>query len=229
MDSKWIPWVVVLGLAGYSGVVTTLYSHESISRRLAESNEKAALDTTRISLVGQLLAVSRLAVQKDIKLREVNGALEKALKSRGSDVRLVQNLQITIDSLQKRNQIPVRDSTIIGPTGDTTRVAEFKFDGPPIQGEQTVTVPPLPKPITLDSKFRVTPFRVRYALGCDRDHTPVTTFESPNWIKVSFDPGTVSPDVCNPHENPFSFSLVPSVSKVTYFGIGLGLGYLIFK
>lgn len=219
MDRKLVPWVVVLVLLLGLGFLGSLYSGALRDKRIARSNEKVALDTTRISLVGELQAASHLVEQKEIKVDQLQGALAASLKDRQADARVIQGYLVTINKLHRLLQTPSSETT----DSSGTRTATFKQEGPPIVGEQIVTAPPAPKPILLESHLGVTPFNVRYGLGCAKDHTPAATFETPTWVQTTFEKGQVDPAICNPKVPFWSLNFGPDLKSILY-GVG---GYLL--
>lgn len=224
MNGKWwIPWVLLAVFAGTTLLLGSLYIDANRGKRIAESNEKAALDTTRISIRGEWQAASRLLVQKDIKIRELGNALEVALRGRRSDARALVALRVQMDSVIRIGQLPDSERQ------DTAGVwyASFSMTGPPIEGEQVVTWPANHvNPAQLTSRLHILPFDMRIGMGCDPDHTPVTAVESPQWVPVTFQRGTVDPRMCNPGHTFFSLSLAPDVGKVAYGLAGLLIGLL---
>lgn len=217
MNKKFIPWIAIVVLLIVSGGLYTLYNNAKREQRIAKSNEKVALDTTRISLVGQLQAASRLIEQKDIKVNDLQGALARALRDRKSDARVVTGYLVTINKLHRLLQTSSSEST----DAAGVRTATFTQQGPPIEGTQIVTAPPPPKSILLESHLGVTPFQIRYGLGCDNEHTPVATFETPTWVQTTFQKGQVDPTICNP-KSPgfFSFNFSPNLSNLLYAAAG---------
>lgn len=210
----------VAGLVGAVLVIllATFYFKAIREKRIAEANERAALDTTRIHLVGELRAASLLVQQEDIKLQELQGALEAGLRDRRAVAKVVQGMRVIIDSLSREHQRPDSETRV-----DGTRIAMFNQQGPPIEGRQVVTV--TPNTIDLSSQLRVTPFSIRYGLGCDNHHTAVAVFETPNWVRTEFQRGRVDPGVCNPKNWTLGVSvLTPSLGKVLYLLFGLGIG-----
>lgn len=219
MDKRSVlPWALVLIAVIATGVLSYLLNNALRGKRIAESNEKAALDTTRISLVGDLSAASRLLEQKDIRIRTLGGALEASLRERRADARLVQGLLLQIDSLNNTLAAGSDSTDSMG-----VRVATFQHTGPPIEGTQIVHIPPLPHDVLLESHLQVTPFSVRYGLGCDKSRTPVASFETPTWVRTTFEKGTVDSRICNPRVPFFSLNLRPTLGNLIY-GVGSLIG-----
>jgi len=212
--SKGAAVVVALALliAGVSIVRAEGYKRGA---RIAEANERAALDTTRITLIDSVAAATRLAVQARIIPDSVSDALAEALSDRDAALVAIQRSTIAFDSLVKVGQRPTVEVIEIEPeTGDSIRVATFEHEGPPIEGEQTVRVGP---EITLDSRLRVSPFTVGFGLAC-ADRAPVFTWDTPEWVHATFQSGTVDPVVCDP-PSPGLFSI--DVGSGLWFGAGV--------
>lgn len=220
-----LPWILVVLIATISTVVLSYLLGSALrEKRIAESNEKAALDTTRVSLVGDLRAASRLQEQTEIKVRNLQGALAASLRDRKADARVITGLLIRVDSL---NNKLAAGTDFTDSTG--VRVATFEHTGPPIEGRQIVFAPPPPHVILLESHLAVTPFSVRYGLGCDKNRTPVAVFETPPWVQTSFERGQVDPGICNPRVSFFSLNLRPTLGNLIYGGVGLLSGILLAK
>jgi hypothetical protein len=206
-----------LGLLLVFFVATTsgfayLWRGETRARRVAEANERAALDTTRVHLVDSVASYSRLVQQRQIDIEILDDALQVALNDRNAEARAAATLQISLDSVTLVAQTPVTDTVeIVG--SDTTRVATFELQGPPIQGQQVVRVTDA---ITLDSRLLVTPFTFAYAVGC-ADSEAVVSWSVPEWVNASFGTGQVDPVVCNP--------LQPGLFRIDAgTGLAFGLG-----
>lgn len=213
MNQKLIPWALALVLLATAGVFYYLYNEAVRAERIATSNERAALDTTRISLVGDLAAATHLVEQKEIKVKDLQGALSTALKDREANAIALQALAVAFDSLNRVDQKPSA-SVVDSLTGEQTLT--FVQPGPPIQGRQLVRMDTTGR-VTLETHLIVTPFSIRYALGCDKKHTPVAAFETPEWVTVGFEKGQIDPDVCNPPAKPFVLKLFsPDLGKLLY-------------
>ena len=214
--SKYLPWIVVVVALLFGGFSFAQARNAERARVIAENNERAARDITRKVVVDQSQAISRLQEQATINAKSLDAALQRMIHDRDATTKAVTGIQVAIDSIETNNQRPTTVATVNG-----TNKATFTHTGPPIEGHQEVTVDSTGKNISLDSHLRVTPFTVTYALGCDKRHAPVASFQSPSWVQTSFTQGTVDPGVCNPPKTPlWSFNLRPTVGNFIYAAAG---------
>lgn len=205
--------VVILGI-GLAATVA-LANGWRRERDIAEANERAALDTTRIHLVDSLRASSRLVEQREIDIENLDAALQVALRDRDADAVTLTRLQFSFDSVVVVAQTPDTDTVFVDLQGDTIREASFAHAGPPIEGTSTVRVGPR-RAITLDSRLTVSPFAATYSLGCARSDA-VVSWSVPDWVNASFEAGLVDPAVCNPLQ-PGLFHI--DVGDGLAFGLG---------
>lgn len=196
---KWALGLLIVFLIGTTSGFAYAWRGESRARRVAEANERAALDTTRMHLVDSLAAYSRLVEQRSIDIENLDAALQVAIRERDAEAVAFNRLQFRFDSLVTVGQTPVTDTVFVDPQGDSIRQAEFTQIGPPIEGSQTVQVGPrrLGNPITLDSRLRVSPFAASYSLGC-AESDAVVSWSVPDWVNASFEAGLVDPAICTP-------------------------------
>ena len=217
---KSAPWVLLLLALG--GWTYQNYRSGELRRDLtiAEANTRAALDTTRTTLTDSLAAATRLAEQSSVQADSLSGALADALQDRSAALRSLQRTRIRFDSVVALAQTPTVD-TIVVTENDTIRVASFPLGGPPIEGVQTVRVGAM---ILLDSRLNVSPFSITYGVACSGSDA-VFAWETPPWVRTSFESGTIDPLVCNPA--PRASLLTVNAGKTIWLVAGGLLGYVL--
>ena len=194
-------------------------------RDIAAANTRAALDTTRTVLLDSVAAKTRLATQREVERDSVSRALDRALDDRGAVLRSLQRVSVAFDSLVNIDRTPDIDTVLVTPAGDSLRTAVYTYEGPPIEGEQVLTVAPRGGAIELETHLNVSPFTMTYGVAC-ADKDAVVTFDSPEWVKATLDEGVVDPRVCNPPAPALALTLFkPDIGKALWGVVSFGLGY----
>lgn len=222
---RFVPYLVI-GLMGVA-VVLLVNCNGELKRAndIADANTRAALDTTRTSLRDSILARTRLASQREIERDSLGEALQLALGDRRATLRTLSRTRISFDSLQEVGRVPDIDTVLVTPAGDSLRTAVFAHEGPPIEGEQVVTVASQGGPIELESHLAVTPFTLTYGIAC-ADHDAVVSWDTPQWVNADFVEGVVDPQICNPKRDGFVVSLAkPTLGKAIWMGAGAVICY----
>jgi len=208
--------LLILLLVGALKFVGAAHARETA---IQEANLAAALDTTRLTLHDSVAAKTRLATQAGIVVDSLDRALALALEDRDATALSLTRVEIKFDELQLLAQSPTRD-TVFVEGKDSTRVATFKLEGPPIEGSQTVSVT---DKVRLDSFLRVTPFTTTYAVACAGTDA-VVSWSVPEWVQATHKAGKVDPIVCNPLQpGLFQFDAGDGVA----FGAGVVLTLLL--
>ena len=211
--------VVILVLVASLGLQARRAGHWRTQAQVAEANERAALDTTRTYLADTVAAYSRLALQREADMDSLGAAHREALDDLGATLRALQNAEVRIDSLVVVAATPVTD-TIVVEGGEEVRVATFTMEGPPISGQQDVRVS---SQITLDSRLSVSPFSIGYSMAC-ADNAPLMTWQTPAWVQVSLDEGSVDPLICNPPQRSL---LTWGTDRMLWGGAGILTGLVL--
>lgn len=236
------PWVVLAAVTGFAGATCSRLDRVARDYVLADANRRAALDTTRRSLVGENQGLTRLAAQQSIDIGELDAvlgrsgdsiaALERALEDRDVDhLAAVQVLEVAFDSVSMENAELNADLTTRSRSGDVFRIVAIDIKGPPISGDVDISVPAdTTRPVEIEFvRLVVDPFDLIYALGC-ADHDAVVAVGAPAHVKIRMVPGAVDPNVCNPppRRRPLIDIFRFSPSNVTWGVAGVVLAWLAF-
>ena len=235
-----LPWLVVAAVTLFAGL--TCHRLETVARNyvVADANRRAALDTTRVHLVGENQGLSRLVEQASIDVDELgvalgrsedaNAALARAIEDREVEhVAAVQALELAFDSVSRENAVLNADILTRSRSGDAFRVVAIDIEGPPISGDVDVSIPAdTTRPAEVEFvRLVVEPFELTYALGCAGPDA-VVAVGAPAWISLLLRPGRVDPDVCNPppRRRPFVDIFRLSPSNVVWGVAGAVLGWV---
>lgn len=179
------------------GTLSAMWQHEKRNRKVAQDNITALQDTMRLVKTDHAAAVSLLLFQGEIdqdSMAQLNEALALALDDRNAKAVALQHAEFRFDSL-----LATTTAEIDSITEEGVRLATTFVEGPPIDGEINVAVPPEPtEPVVFRTLLTVTPFQASYTLGCTETNIPVVALETPPWVRVSLQRGVVSPNMCNP-------------------------------
>jgi len=214
-------WVIVglLGLALAQGVGNWLRSPALRKEQLAAANARAAADTSRHRVEGQLAIATRLAFQRSVELAA-------AVREKGKVGQSAVRLRLEGDSL--RRELAGR----VLPTTDTAAhqvVAVGELDARDTLGIRAAArvtvsdVTPGPRPLALFAwTLERAPAPLEVSLSC-QGRDAVADVTGPRWLPITIDQAVQSPEVCNPPPRwePFSVRL-PSV-PVALVLIGAGM------
>ncbi len=238
-----IPWIVVAAVTLFAGATCSRLAGAGRELNVADANRRAALDTTRRSLVGAFQGVTRLLEQRTIERdglgdaldlsEDANAALARAIADRAVDyVAVIQAMHVGFDSVRTENARLNADLLTRSRSGDAFRIVAIDIEGPPISGDVDVSIPAdTTQPAEVEFvSLVVEPFELTYALGC-ADHDAVVALGAPAWISLQVRAGRVDPDVCNPPPpaRPFIDIFKLSPSNVVWGITGAVLGWVAFS
>lgn len=224
-----VTFLVMVAITGYSLRAKAAAERD---RAVAIANTEAALaEQVRIERDGRA-AVLRLQLQLEadslaqLVLSRESAALRAMNDSLGVVVKALTEVQVQFAAKMVEFDQALVEMTAPNPQGDSMRIAAFREDGPPVEGEIVVEVPvDQSQPIMLTTVLRPTPWTATLQLGCTDRNVASFALDVPTWVPANIALGAVDQNVCNPLPDlSFSGELFRiDASKLIWAGGGAGL------
>jgi hypothetical protein len=243
--TKYIPWVVVSGLALALIFTTTAMLQAKYDLSVSAANIRAEQATTQRWKTQAENAATRFQLQMEINqdsLQDLETALGAAIREQELTVRALQRTELAFEAVQASNQALVSMMNTVSPSGRPERLEVFVLDEDsvetneqgdftelPVVGEIVVAIPQDPEiDAEIETVLSLLPFEIETGIACTPEKDAVAIFQTPGWMTASPRLGVVEPEVCHgPRPNLF-LGMELSVGNLALGGaVGAGLALLL--
>ena len=178
------------------------------------------------------MARSLFQLQQEIdsdSIAQLETALGSAVREQELTVRALERVEVELDRVSSSNLSLVDLLGVLSPSGRPEDLHVHQMEGPPVEGEIVVAVPrDTALAAEWEVELEVSPFTMTYALGCTTAGDAAATFETPPWVSVTPQQGTVDPLVCQGPRPTLGGGIQFTLGNaLVWGGLGAAAGFLL--